>query len=297
MKRAFVVIISILILHNLFSQEKEAKGYVFNKTTNETVSDAMVTIGSDGDSVYTDQNGIFKIAVPKKKHYLLVSKSGFKTARISLSPGFQQRSLLVGLQMAPDSSFLKYRNVLTIAPLELIGGALALRYERFLKPKQSVGAHASIYLFGRNPVTFGSEYDYYVTYQGFKLSPFYRFYPIRNKTSGIFAEVKVPFGYIHFSELDYHFNSNNHPRVKLDYSFWTYGIGVSVGAMFKIPRSKHGVINISAGYQYFPIDVPATVQYPLNDGTWLNLPTDTYWWYRGGPGTSLDLKFTIGGIF
>jgi hypothetical protein len=156
-----------------------------------------------------------------------------------------------------------------------------------------------MYFYGRNVTIFGSEHGYYPVYQGVKLSPFYRFYPVRNKKSGLFAEVKVPFGYIHFSELEYHYTNTSTPTVKLDYSFWTYGFGASIGVMFRMPKTEHGVINISVGYQYFPIDVPKTIDYPLNDkdGTVLTLPTNTSWWYWGGPGTALDLKFTIGGIF
>jgi hypothetical protein len=216
--------------------------------------------------------------------------------KVGLQPHITEASLSKP-NLATDSSFLTFKNAISLSLFELINGAVAIRYERFLKPKHSIGVHASFYFYGRNPVTMGSEHDYYVKYQGFKLSPFYRFYPIRKKRSGFFAEVKIPFGYIHFSELDYHYGSNSHPRRQVEYSFWTYGFGASVGVMVKLPKTKHGVINISVGYQYFPIDVPETIQIEFSDGTVLTLQTDTYWWYWGGPGTSLDVKFTIGGIF
>lgn len=134
-------------------------------------------------------------------------------------------------------------------------------------------------------------------YKGFKLSPFYRFYPIRKASFGLFADAKFSFGYIHFSELDYHYGSNSYPRKYINYSFWTYRGGISAGIMFKLPKTDHGIINISLGYQYFPIDVPETIQMEVSDETVITLQTDTYWWYLFGPGAYFDFKITIGGIF
>lgn len=305
MKKVIFLGILLLLVQSLFSQQREAKGYVINKLDNMLIQDAKVSVVSSEIFNYTDELGHFQIEVPKKHHFLMVTKPGFKSAKVHLIPGF--KNITIRVELVPqayyasvgDTNFINYKNVVTFAPLELIGGAFAIRYERFLKPRHSVGVHSSVYFYGRNVSSMGSEYNYYPVYQGVKLSPFYRFYPFRNNRRGLFAEVKFPFGYIHFSELDYHYTSSTHPRVKLEYSFWTYGFGASVGMMFKFPRKEHGVINISVGYQYFPIDVPETIQYPLHDkdGTVLTLPTDTRWWYWGGPGTSLDLKFTIGGIF
>ncbi len=200
---------------------------------------AMVNV-SDTDIIeYTNEAGGFSIEVPKKHRWLLVTKDGYNAAKIPLSPGFQHKMIKVGLQpiidtatlsksySASDSSFLNFKNAISLSLFELINGAVAVRYERFLKQKHSLGVHTSFYLFGRNPVTLGSEYDYYVRYQGIKLSPFYRFYPLRKKSFDLFAEGKIQFGYIHFSELDYHYSSNVHPRVKVEQSFTSVGWWVS----------------------------------------------------------------------
>jgi len=307
--RKLLFLITLFVSINLFGQEKVAKGYVIDKNNNVFIEGAMVNVAETDTIEYTNDVGEFKINVPKKHRWLLVSKDGYNAAKIPLTPGFQHKMIKVGIQplidtstlskplSAADSSFLTFKNAISLSVFELINGAVAVRYERFLKQKHSLGIHASFYLFGRNPVTFGSEYDYYVRYQGIKMSPFYRFYLLRKKSFGFFAEGKIQFGYVHFSELDYHYSSNTHPRVKVEQSFTSLGWGVSVGIMFKLPKTEHTIVNVSIGYQYFPIYVPETIQHELSDGTILTLPTDTYWWYQGGPGTKVDIKLTIGGIF
>ncbi len=299
-------LITLIVSISLSGQDRIAKGYVFDKYSNLLIDSARVNVVGTDTIKYTNEAGGFTIHVPKKHHYLLVSKEGYKLAEITLKPGFQYRPLSVMLiplfsgSTAPspaDSLFGTYKNALTLSPLELIGGAVALRYERFLHRRHAIGLHGSFYLFGRKPLTIGSEYEYYVKFQGFKLSSFYRFYPLRKNTFGLFVEGKIPVGYIHFNQLTYRYASGSSNRVHLKYDFWSIGWGLSAGFMFRLPKTLHGVGNISIGYQYFPIDVPETVEVDLGNGTILTGKTDTDWWYRGGPGTRVDIKLTIGGIF
>lgn len=310
MKRLFLPL-AIIISISLSGQNRIAKGYVFDKYSNQLLESVRINVIGTEFIAYSNRVGGFSIHVPKKHFHLLISKEGYKLVEIPLKPGFQSRPLKISMEpltntenfnvpkrnIHEDSLFKTYKNVLTLSPLELVGGAVAVRYERFLHMRHSTGMHASIYLFGRKPLTVGSEYDTYVKFQGIKSTPFYRFYPLRVKSIGLFVEGKVPFGYIKFNELGYRYGSNSSNKKNIEYSFWSIGYGVSVGIMFKLPKTLHGVGNISIGYQYFPIDVPETIQVDLGNGTILTGRTDTDWWYRAGPGGKVDIKFTIGGIF
>jgi hypothetical protein len=200
-------------------------------------------------------------------------------------------------KMMQESTFLRYRNTLSLSLIELFAVAIAVRYERFIGKNHSVGAHCSFYINGRNPVNMGSEHDYYHEYQGFKLAPAYRFYPYRKKSKGLFLEAKIPFGYIHFSKLDYHSTAYTHLDVYKEYSTWTYGPSICLGVSFYLPKTKHGIITISFGYQNFPIDVPEEASRTINSNVTLSFPTNIDFWYMPGPGSNFEMKFLIGGIF
>ena len=293
-RNILLVCIILFINQSIFSQEKVAKGIVTDKYSKQFIEGAKVDVEGTDVIVYTNGTGEFKIGVPKKYHYLLVSEDGYKSAKIALKPGFKHKTLKIYLVPLAinDSTFTYIKNAVTLSLFEVFNGALALRYERFLKQKHSIGIHSSFYLFGRNPTTLGSEYDHYVKYQGIKASPFYRYYLIRKQGFGLFGEGKIQMGYFHFSELGYYYGvGSSQYKVYSEQSFWTVGIGASVGIKFKMP--KKGVGNLSIGYQYFPIHVPETIE---NDhgGSTLTYTVDTDWWYRGGPGSYLDIKFTLG---
>jgi hypothetical protein len=67
--------------------------------------------------------------------------------------------------------------------------------------------------------------------------------------------------------------------------------------MLRMGSTPHGVMNISIGYQYFPIKIPESTDYYIDEDTTIMLETDNDWWYWGGPGSYIDFKFTIGGVF
>lgn len=298
----FLMLLSICMV----SQDRVIKGYAYDNKSGLLIKGARLKFENLDTIIISNQFGTFSINVPKQTNKLLIAIEGYEAENIPLTKDNQEQPIWIGFQSSGKSKSIKssstknhayrqFKNSITLSPLELVTGAVAIRYERKLAKKHSTGLHASFYLFGRNPFTMGSEHDYYVKYQGFKLSPFYRFYP--TKSTGLFIDAKIPFGYIHFSELDYHYGSNSYPRKYIEYNTWTYGVGISVGFAFKLPKSEHGVINLSIGYQYFPIDVPETIQMEVSDETTITLQTDTYWWYLFGPGARFDFKFTIGGIF
>ena len=88
-----------------------------------------------------------------------------------------------------------------------------------------------------------------------------------------------------------HSYSKNFPT-----DFWTVGLGVGMGLMFRIGDSKHGVGNFSLGFQLFPADIPNEMEGDYN-GHAVTWSYSSAWWYITGPGSVIELKFTLGGIF
>jgi hypothetical protein len=299
--KILTTILALIFASAIMCQNIELKGIVYNNKTKKPIQDVTIAIPFTHNYIITDQLGSFTIQIPDSVTEITVVHDAYEPRLFSLKPGLNPAELKIGLtpiDLKQNESYWKsYKNAISLSALELINGALAIRYERSLHIHHSVGVHASFYLLGRNPITFGSEYDYYPRYQGVRLSPYYRFYPLCRKSFGLFAEIKGHFGYIHFSKLPYHYSSYSSYRTNMKYSFWGSGFGASTGLSLKLPRTKRGILNISIGYQYFPIDVPESIKVELGDGTVITEKTDTYWWYRGGPGTRLDIKLTIGGIF
>ena len=295
-KNLLIICIIVLVHQSIFSQEKTAKGVLIDKKSRQLLEGAKIDVKNTDITVYSDDSGEFHITVPEKHRYLEFSKDSYRSTVTALKPGFQHKTLytyLVPLNDT-DSIYTGIKNAFTLSLFEILNGALALRYEHFLKQKHTIGVRGSFYLFGRNPTNWsGSEYDHYVIYQGVKLSLFYYYYFIRNKGFGLYGEGKLQAGYIHFSKLGYYYGSAPHKlEIKAEESFWSMGFGISAGILFKI--SKRGVGSFSVGYQYFPIDVPETMEADYPGGGTVTYTADTDWWYRGGPGSYVDVKFTLG---
>ncbi len=296
--RKFTCFIAFLISFQLAAQDKHAKGYILNTVTDKPVANAKITEVTNGNHVYSDSSGFFEIDIPKRNREFLVTHDDYKPMIQRLHP-HQSLSNLI-FKITPynfnliDTAWRSYKNTIMLAPFELINGAVALRYERFLKPKHSIGLHTSVYLFGFNSYVFDLGY-YSASFKGIKLTPFYRYYPVRSNYHGFFLEGKISYGYIHFSELTYEYAG--YYKKRLEVSFSTFGATIAIGWMFRIPKSKHGVGNFSIGLQSFPFNGSTSVQAPRADGTMVTWTTNPYWWYIWSPGAVLEFKFTIGGIF
>jgi len=307
MKNWFLALLFPMLCLQSYSQNKIARGYVLDAHTKAPIDSAIVAVYDTAIYTYTDVTGYFSIQTPKRRRHLDISHQEYEGKRIILGPGFQQRKTRIYLQsnqyleqiaihqLKSDSVFLSHKNTLSLSLIELLSVAIAIRYERFLSLRQSLGMHCSWYVYGFK-FNLGSEYDLYANYNGFKAAPFYRFYPIRKASVGLFIEGKIPFGYFDFNEYEYHYYSNDNQKRSYAYSFWTWGFGVSIGVMR--PLSRNGVISLSMGFQYFPMVEPPEYLYrQVTPETTLEYYTNTDWWYMPGPGSFYDLKLTIGGIF
>lgn len=306
MKKTLITLILIITVLCGYSQYKTAKGLVLDKKDKEVIPNTFVKINDTTIDTYTSNTGEFVIDVPNSFRSLTISHNDYMEREIILRPGFHLKPTIIYLQSknsyeqtikekkTKDSIFESSRNTLSVSLIEILSVAIAGRYEYLLFKKHSIGAHLSLYVYGRNTVSLGSEHDYYPVFHGFKLAPAYRFYLGRNQRK-LFLEGKIPIGYFYFSRLEYHYS--NSLEKSISYSFWSSGYSASAGITIPMRKKKGGIITISAGYQFFPIKVPGSIEREIYDGTILKYTTDNYWWYFGGPGSKLEIRFLLGGVF
>lgn len=305
MKKTLITLILIITVLCGYSQYKTAKGIVLDMKDKVVIPNTIVKINDTTIDTHTNNKGEFVIDVPKSFRSLIISHNDYMDREIILRPGFHLKPTRIYLQSKNnyeqtikekrlrDSIFESSRSTLSVSLLEILSIAIAGRYEYFPLKKHSIGAHLSLFVYGRNTVSLGSEYDYYPVFHGIKVAPAYRFYAGRNQRR-LFIEGKIPVGYFYFSRLEYHYS--NYLKKSITYSLWSLGYSASAGITFPM-RKKGGIITISAGYQFFPIKVPEYIEREINDGTILRYKTDNYWWYFGGPGSKLEIRFLLGGVF
>lgn len=312
MKTQIALFLFFMTSLSLLSQERLAKGYVLDKDSHAAINGAELWVEGEKEKAITNKRGEFVINVPQGRPYLLIKKTEYLDSRFKLQPGFQHRPSRIYLELAKsadilekkqnkiDSLFMTYKNAVSLSLIELLAVGIGLRYERFLLAKHSIGLHMTYYIYGINSAAStdigGDEPP--TKYHGVKVAAFYRFYVLKKNTRGLFLDAKIPFGYFDFYELTYRYKDFYHLDITRSTTFWTWGTGISVGYLGRLPRTKHGLINISVGYQYFPMaDVPKTVSREVSMGTEIDLEIDTSWWDQMGPGASIEVKLTIGGIF
>jgi len=111
---------------------------------------------------------------------------------------------------------------------------------------------------------------------------------LRKKKNELYLEGKFLTGYFDFSELFYskHLDWGEY----FSENFWTYGGALALGYSFGMKKSDNAIVNLSAGFQYLPMNVPET----KDNG---NLEVANDWWYFYGPGSYFEIKITLGGIF
>ena len=311
MKKQFILFLFLMLAFGLYAQ-KQASGYVLDKDSHAALEGVEIRVEGEKNMALTNKNGEFAVEVLRGRRRLIFSKDNYTPVRYSLKPGFQRGKIRIYLEsdkpvnaysrkrLTNDSLFPTFKNAVSISIIEFFAVGIGLRYERFLTKKHAVGLHATYYFNGLSPSNYADQSGYQsrATYTGVKMQPFYRFYPIRQKAKGLFLEAKIPFGYFDFDKITYRYRTTTHLTQSISPKFWTWGFGFSVGLMARIPGSKHGLVNFSLGYQYFPlVDVPKSIPRAVSMGSTINLTADTSWWYSVGPGSYFEVKLTFGGIF
>ena len=274
--------------HRASVQVSDRKNHTYIEHASILSTDSL-TIG------ITDEKGRSNILIPKTLDTLIIAHPDYATIVRKLKRRDKQGHLmLIFMDRVKldeyDSVWRTNRNALQLCPFELFNTGLGIRYTRFIKNQVAVGIHATFYfqsLFtNRQP---DNRYD------GFKLAPFFRFYFFRNIYKGAFLETKLLGGYLSSDRIVYSMPDDDYSHLYTD-SFWTYGIAFSVGYDWYLNEKVD--LGFILGIQAFPNGAPKTIEY---DGTTYERGSNSIFpldnWYFAGPGSIIEMKFLIGGIF
>jgi hypothetical protein len=277
-----------------FQEIRTVTGEVLRKASRIPIEKAMII--ADGLTIgYSNPEGKFEVGTPWAIAKITVSYMGFQSLDVPLgnTDEFDKKIIMVPLILDSTRNFWKDdKNSIRLIANELLTGAVGIDYERFLTLRHSIGLKSSFYFYQGIPYVslFNAEV---ANFNGIKVSPYYRAYIFRNNNQGGFFETKFSWGYFDFEELNYYWPS--YDMYSEDFEAISVSMGCSA-ALGWMKRFDYRMLNISFGLQYFPLNVPQTKQSDaagsLNDFT-----VDDTFWYWGGPGSWLEIKFMIGGIF
>ncbi|NQU35286.1 MAG: hypothetical protein HQ521_18825 [Bacteroidetes bacterium] len=269
-------------------------GKITDSYKDELLPNATISLCNIGKVAVTNNSGGFSVVIPEEVERVIISHPEFKPDTILVKRGNQKiRNLEAGLVRKKlshkDTLWLSNRNITEIAISELVFGAFGVGYQRFLKTKHAIGIHTSYYFNGNLPGFNFPDSEF----RGIKVAPYYRYYEKRNERKSSFIEVKFITGYFDFHKLYYAWKVDSRDGDYASVQFSSYGFGAGFGWSTLLPRSKHIILTISGGFQVFPTHVPRTIEHP-GYGT---LYVKDLAWYIVGPGSGVEFKISIGGIF
>ena len=267
---------------------KTMYGYVHDRYTYAPLEGVVVHADDSKVIAYTDSNGYYRIEIPRKSFKLYFQHENYNPEKI----GFSYASRRQDARMAPlDKDAEKYgtpagKNAIAWLPTKLIWGALGLRYERFIGSKFSVGAYADWYFKGQQ--YFGEE-----EYTGIKVSPTFRYFFRHHEAMGFYIQASAIIGYFDFSVLNYVHPSDHEEEYSVSDYFWTGGAGFAIGAYFTFSKKNKAFLDMNVGWQLLPANYPTEVDTPYG----IEYEHYNTWWYLGAPGSFIEIKIAIGGIF
>jgi hypothetical protein len=271
------------VIYDERSLIKPADGKIYHSYTGKCLDSVTVRLDNDMIVGYTDKHGEYAMIIPRSNDSLSLSLEGFMTMKVPATININKGLVPVN-PGEKEQLRLQWKNVLSLSPMELFRGGIGARYERLINGRHSVGLHSSFYWFNmtRRP-TFLSQPDIdgliIEEFNGIKLAPFYRYYFRKNVRGGKYIEAKPIAGYFSFPDLiGYEYNPAE---------IWTFGIGAAWGIL-SVKSNSHLAVNFSIGGQFFPM---------MDPRTWHDQGDGHDWWYIFGPGSVIEIKFTIGGIF
>lgn len=291
----FLLIVNLLAFSLLsHSQNIDIQGKILSDKSKLPVPSVKVIRLDSLFDVQSDRNGFFKIAVPETgKTSLLFSHPDFVLLTKEINPEQIHAPLMISLIpiiKKSDSLVFKYRKAVSFMPVELLNGAIAFRYEHFLQPKNSMGLNASFYVFGFiHPVSPVVYYNYDADFKGIKLGLFYRYYLWRNNDNGGFVEIRPQAGYFNFT---YKGKKSTSSIVYEPEQLLIIGGSTAFGLSF-IPGGKRVIVNLSLGFQYFPAHFEGSIPDEYGHSSDFN----NGWWKWGGPGSYIEFKLSVGGLF
>ena len=281
-----------------FPENRYLVGEVFEKKFRNAVDMAVIRLPDGKILDYTNHEGYFETGIPDTSETILITKDGYAGIICMIERG--NRSFNTGkvyITLLDEEVFKDFwtsnQNALSFMINELITGSVGICYERFLHLRHSVGVKTSAYLFGRGYIPLFSVEESRFT--GIKVSPMYRFYFWRNMNAGYFCEGKFTWGYFNLYELYYSAAySGSYRGFYSQEKTMVYGFGTAVGLSRQLGHG-HLNLNFSIGTQYLPLNITQTKIYEAYGGLTCNV--DDVFWYFGGPGSFIEIKFILGGLF
>ena len=292
--RALITISVLMVLFSMNAQEGEMKliyGRVSDKHSGVGIDSVQIITNDSSYSTTTSLHGSFELNIPRRTKSLYFRKDRYKSVRMGLSPfavrlnvSMKEHDYVSKTYGPPSRKFM-----LGWLPFKLAWGAIGVKFEAFLFKKHSIGVYFDWYFAGRQ--FFGGE-----QYTGYKIIPCYRYYIKRNAQVGFFAQASVIVGRFDFVKLNY-FNHGQYPyEISKTYILKSYGFGLGggVSVVMNPSKRKHIILDIYIGYQNFQEDWPKKA---TKEGIGTTFSHNVTWWYLGGPGSEIDIKLAIGGIF
>lgn len=282
------------IFYPTFERIRCIEGRVYDLQTRIPVDKAKIELDDKKIIGYSDRTGFYKLCIPESIDTLIVRQNDYYPYILTIKnlKDVLMEPLLPRVDL--DTCFGE-KNSVRLVINELFTGAVGIDYERFLRVRHSIGLKSSFYLF-YNDSPSGKVFVPTAIFKGIKFSPYYRFYAWRNNSNGGFFEGKISWGYFDFEEIYYKGETYGFdPRTNGHISkiFRSVGFGASYGWMCRFRKSPL-ILNVSFGLQYFPLNVPRTVQFDVHFDDYT---VRSGFWNYGGPGSVLEIKFMIGGIF
>lgn len=279
------------VFYKAMGNTKRVSGEVMDAYRDEPVPNVSVHIQGMGKVGESEKSGRFSIIVPKDDNNLIFTHHDFTADTITIRKKPYSYKIYLDriVFREADTLWKSKKNIIAISINELLNLAIGLRYQRFLSLKHTIGVYTSTYLSSK-------LYGYNVSpsnYTGFKVALNYRYYEKRKFRKSQFLEFKIIGGYFDFSNLMYISTTNSEHQEKVQEDFFSIGIGGGLGWTSRISKSSNALFTITAGMQVFPMNVPKNIE-SQNYGSMKvhNIP-----WYLHGPGSALELKFALGGIF
>ena len=263
----------------------DSRQYQHNRNKRQLIPDVNIYTKDKSISTVSDSNGYFRILLPKKERNLIFQHPDYKTRTISLAS--ISRRVNVSLSPLDTSGPANQRHAVGWLPTKLFWGMISLKYEFWIKARHSIGIYGDYYFYGWE--LFGSE-----KFKGIKITTFYRYYFSRTAKKAYYAQASAILAYYDFEELYYHYHYGYPYDIPVRYMFWTGGFGLAVGwnYIFGEPRKSNIYVDINLGFQLLPAPWPEQLPDPKE-----RYKHNKTWWYLGGPGSVIELKLALGGIF
>jgi len=274
-----------------------------NKLVTGRASDPFASVDLTGVSISltnglvvgeSGSSGRFWVAVPDETDSLVFTHTDYFATSIKLKDGRYEYINLGFVKLTKkkmtleDTIWSNYKNALSVAINEITNGGVALRYQRYFSNNQSLGLYATYYLgFGIELIGLQK-----MSFDGFKVSLAYRRFTDRKIKKGLYGEARISGGYFNFGDL---YSGSAFDGVSAPDEFLSMGLGIGGGFFTKLAKLKHGFLNFYLGLQYFPIYHQEKGFYEHDEK---HSSVSNYgYWYSHGPGSIVEIKIIVGGLF